>query len=154
MSKVNKITNQLCGRSLYALLAVLYFCCASLMHHQLRLCTPSSMDEAAQAFDVALLRAAQVAVPVLRQGVGGLVLRRLRQPSKLFGCGFRSCLDLRDAWFVGAVNMVVPHLVEFSPLCGPVVGADSFVGGGKYTQLMSDPVEAGGYGCPAGAASP
>ena len=108
----------------------------------LQLCPPDSMHEAASFMDEALLQAAGVAIPALGavEVVDPLLLRRLRQPCRLSGCGFRSCVQLRNAVFIGGVELVVPWLADFSPLCSLAVGDD--FEHQHYIPLMSDAVRA------------
>ena len=136
VSKIKTITRQLRGRCLHALWNTLY-CCSTLLHYWLQLCLPDVMEGAAQVFDDALLSAAQIADPSLDGHAHGLVLRRLWQPARFFGCGLRSCVDLRNSAFIGAVEVVVPRLSDYSLMCTPVVGAASFPGGRKYTAVLS-----------------
>lgn len=142
VSKVNEITRQLRSRCLHALWSVLHFCCSTLLHHWLQLCPPDSMVEAATLMDTALLQAAGVAVPALGAVavVDPLLLRRLRQPCRLSGCGLRSCVELRDATFIGGVELAVPWLADFSPLCALAVGTD--FEHQHYAPLTSDGVRA------------
>jgi hypothetical protein len=151
VSKIQLLKVKLRSSSSQALWVALYYCCQCLLHHWLQMCPPDATAAAAATFDAALLDVFQAAVPAAEGHCHGIMLRRFRQPSKHFGAGLRSCVDVRHAAFIGACEQAVPRLlnrvgpsgmaaVGFSPLCEPAIGAGSFDSANedaRYRHLMS-----------------
>ena len=147
VSKINTLVSKLRVHDLSALWCANYYCTQTLMHHWLQLCAPPVVASAAATVDAALLAAAKVAIPA-DPTADAISLRRFRQPSRLHGSGFRSCVDVSHAAYVGAVDQALPRFlalasddgsagVAFSPLCEPALGVGSFnPGGERYLHLI------------------
>ena len=143
------------SRSLHAMHAVAHYCLAPRADHWLQLLPPRLSRDFGLAVDGAMER-------VLRACLGdssfdvGLLRRRVRQPVRHRGVGYRTAADSGDgislkahAGFVGSVAQAIPRMLDsvssdgrvtrgYTPGLAARIGAGSFdeAHGGRYRHLL------------------
>jgi len=136
MSKANKLVNKLRDVHLPSLWTTLYYAIQPLFHYWLQHCYPTDCVEHAGQLDELHAAVASTCIPGLNVD-DDITLRRLRLPSRMYGGGIRSLVDVAPAAFCATVCRDAPRMIDsvtrlgemrrgFLPALTPLLGAGSF----------------------------